>query len=298
MFGSQDLGQYSPSMLETDWKKNQAKLILCTALSCLLIGRAWQHLFWDAPFRTLFWNEEFLKSFIESTFNLSWHEYVTHPFVDKGIQLIVKLFGLFYTIGIFVTWKYKSDKKCTGLYLVLLSCSLLFLAILETIEKFLYIGMFLEHVIQFSTPIIAYYFYTNKKLLFKKIIILKLIIACTFIGHGLFALGLHPVPGNFIDMFVIVFGASEETARLCLKIAGSFDILASILLFIPRFTQKTLYMMVCWGGLTGLARILAHLDFQLIVFSGHQWILEFFVRIPHALIPLFLLTLLKENEKI
>ncbi len=283
-------------MQETDWKTNKVKVVLLVALSCLLLGRAWQHLFWDAPYRAIFWNEEFLKPIVESFTNLTWHQYVTHPHIDQFIQYGIKVVGIFYLLGSFLCWKLNSKKKWMGIYLIILSFSLIVLALLETIEKFLYFGMFLEHVIQFSTPLLTYLLIFKTSIIKKYKIILKIIIACTFIGHGLFAIGYYPIPGLFIDMIVIVFGSSEETAKLFLTMAGVFDLLAASLLFIPFLTISILYLMTFWGGITAFARIIAHVDFELASFSSHQWILETLVRIPHALIPMMAIMIFRNKK--
>jgi hypothetical protein len=296
MYGPQVQDLFLQSMLESDWKKNKVKLLLLAALSCLLLGRVWQHLFWDAPYRTIFWNEEFLKPVINTLTNLTWHQYVTHPLVDQFIQYFIKMIGIFYALGLYVCWKLDHQKKWMGNYLLVLFLSLLFLAILQTIEKFLYAGMFLEQAIQFSTPLILYLAYFKTKYFLKYKIALKIIIACTFIGHGLFAIGFYPVPGSFIDMVVTVFGASESTARLFLKTVGCLDLAAAGLLFIPALTIPMLYFMTFWGGATALARIIAHIDFELFSFTGHQWVLETLVRIPHALIPLMAIFIF-QNKK-
>jgi hypothetical protein len=284
-------------MLETDWKTSSAKTLLLTALSCLLIGRAWQHLLWDAPFRTLLWNQEWLAPIIETMTNISWHEYVTSSLTDQIIQYLIKLNGVFYLIGLFVCWKINSKSKWIKSYLILASISLCFLALLKTIEKFFFFGMFLEHMIQFSTPLIVYFFLFKTRLFVKYKMILKVIMACTFIGHGLFAIGYYPVPGHFIDMIVNVFGTNEGFARQLLKVAGALDILASILLFVPSLTRSMLCFMTLWGGATALARLIAHVDFNLISFTGNQWVWEALVRVPHALIPCFALYLFPKYKK-
>ena len=146
-------------MLETDWKKTPVKIVLLTAFCCLLIGRAWQHLFWDAPFRAVLWNQEWLAPVIETMTNMSWNEYVTSSFVDQTIQYLIKLTGVFYLIGLLVCWKINSRSKWIQRYLIAVSVSLCLLAILETMEKFFFLGMFLEHVIQMTTPLIVLFLF-------------------------------------------------------------------------------------------------------------------------------------------
>ena len=271
------------------------------ALVSLLLGRAWQHLFWDAPFRTLLWNEELLKFFVEKFTTLSWHQYVTSEKVDQGIQNLIKIFGSFYLFGAFISY-FAVKKKIWALnYIFVTGLGLVFLGLLSWAEKFFYFGMLFEHSIQMATPFIFYLFFlkdpwitprTDQKML----LILKVSIALTFIGHGLFAIGFYPVPGHFIDMLINVFGCSEKSAKTFLMIMGTIDIISSIGLFIRPIRIFSLWFMIGWGAITAMARITAHLDFQLLAFTGNQWVYEMMVRLPHALIPLFLLFKLREEN--
>jgi len=42
--------------------------VLRISCCCLLVGRAWQHLFWDAPFRAFLWDEHLLQGIVEGFF--------------------------------------------------------------------------------------------------------------------------------------------------------------------------------------------------------------------------------------
>tara|TARA_B100000927_G_C16350121_1_gene422940 strand:+ start:87 stop:512 length:426 start_codon:yes stop_codon:yes gene_type:complete len=116
---------------------------------------------------------------------------------------------------------------------------------------------------------------------------LLLLIACffTFLGHGLEAIfGL----GKFIDYILYVnqiigVGAelTENEAKIALRIIGALDILSSFLL-LSRYKKIGLKFMVLWGLMTAVMRLLYY-DFSMFGVS------EFFLRIPHWIIPLMLL---------
>ena len=46
--------------------------VLRLATFALFAGRAWQHLFWDAPFRALLWDKETMENFDEFKRSLEW----------------------------------------------------------------------------------------------------------------------------------------------------------------------------------------------------------------------------------
>ena len=118
----------------------------------------------------------------------------------------------------------------------------------------------------------------------------------TFVGHALFAIGFHPVPGNFIDMLISILGVSEDTAVELLLLAGCIDITASVLLFVKETERYALFFMIFWGAATAFARIFANFNIDLAYASGLQWIPETIYRFPHSLIPLGLYLYLREQR--
>ncbi len=275
------------------------KLILKISLLFLLLGRSWQHLFWDAPFRVILWNEALLKAPVEFLTSMTWHQYATSKSLDQFIQYFIKGMGLFYGVGLFIVVLIRGDykKKWQGVYLLLVFMNLLFLAFLGFMEKFFYVGMLFEYMAQVSVPLLVYFAFFREDLLFKYLPLFKLCLALTFVGHGLFAIGYYPVPGHFVDMIVTVIGLTEGQSKVLLKVMGLLDIVAALFLFIRPLLFKALYFMVFWGGVTALARVLAHLDLDQFVFTSHQWVLETLVRVPHALVPLAFIFLERHMKK-
>ena len=87
-----------------------AKRILRISVFSVFLGRAWQHLFWDAPYRTLFWDEELLQPLIENIFNISWSKYVTAASTDLWIQNCVFYTGVLYLLGAISVLFYENYK--------------------------------------------------------------------------------------------------------------------------------------------------------------------------------------------
>jgi hypothetical protein len=69
--------------------------ILKAATFLLFAGRAWQHLFWDAPFRELLWDQAIMESIVLSLRGGTWEEYVTSENTDHFIGTLVFGFGIF-----------------------------------------------------------------------------------------------------------------------------------------------------------------------------------------------------------
>ncbi|GAA4275844.1 hypothetical protein [Aquimarina mytili] len=268
------------------------KLISILKLSTFLIflGRAYQHIVWDAPYRTFLWDEAILKGVVENTFGVTWNDYVTSLSAANTISFSIKTIGVFYLLCAIVTLLIKPNMKKLGKFFLLGgSIGLFILAILYCKEKFLHVGQFFEYMIQFMTPVLLYMMLFTS-LEFKKIRLIALIaIALTFSCHGLYAVGYYPRPGTFIDMTLNTLPISEPSAHVMLKIAGILDFVVAIAIFIPRISYAALVYAFIWGGLTATARLVGHFHIEFLWNSFSQWTWEMLIRLPHALIPLFVL---------
>jgi hypothetical protein len=260
--------------------------ILRLATFLLFAGRAWQHLFWDAPFRALLWDKNAMESVVLSLRGGTWQEYVTSAGTDQFIQTTIIGFGIFYAFMAIVTlFIGKHQKPFFWLY-IFSSVSLAFLAFLYCKEKFYHIGQFLEYSIQFLLPLFFYYSITKKIKPSKLLLFLKISIALTFSAHGLYAIGFYPQPGVFVDMLINILHISESTAKDFLVVAGALDFIVAVTIFIPPLAKYSLLYAALWGGLTALARICANFYWDFALDSLHQNLHETLYRLPHMLIPL------------
>ena len=263
--------------------ESSLELILRLSTFFVLLGRGIQHLFFDAPYRILLWNEGLLSP-IFNLFGWSWTEYVTSPLTDRMINASITSVGVVLLLtSLIVVFNYKRGSKLiflSGVYLV-------FLSALYMMSKYFIPAQFIEYSAQMFSPFALLLFW-NKGESYRLILLTRVAVALTFIGHGSYALGIFPVPGNFIDMVITILGCSESTARLFLMLMGSLDFLAAVLLFIPLVDQWALGFCCMWGVLTSLARIGEESVFGLshtLLTLGH----EFIMRAPHFLLPLFLI---------
>ncbi|MBQ0732696.1 DoxX-like family protein [Aquimarina celericrescens] len=275
-------------------KNSKALIILYISVFLIFFGRAWQHLFWDAPYRSFFWDEALLQPIVEGIFNISWKDYVTSSTTDNFIQGIIRANGMLYLIASICALSAKMlNTRWIRIPILFGGVSLVILAILLTKEKFYHGAQFFEHSIQFGLPFVLLYSFRNNSEE-KIILVLKILIAVTFISHGLYAFGFYPVPGKFVDMVIHIFGFTESTAIIFLYIAGILDFILAVLIFVPRITVYALWYAVIWGLLTALARIVANFYVDFPLDSIHQNLYETLYRIPHGLAPFILLILLEK----
>lgn len=268
--------------------KIRSVLLLCVLT--VFFGRAWQFLFWDAPYRTLFWDENLLKSLVESILNISWYEYVTSSSTDNFINNLVLGTGFVFFFAAIGSVIYLTKKTKLSKFLVQLGgFNLVFLSFLLMKDKYYQFGQFFEHSIQFSVPFVFLLNVNDEKRDLKNL--LKILIAVVFVSHGLYAIGYYPVPGNFQDMVIQIFSFSEENARLFLKFAGVLDFVVALAIFIPKTAKVALVYAVVWGLLTAFARIVANFQIDFFWQTIHQELYGTLYRLSHGLIPLIVLIL-------
>lgn len=285
--------------MKTDVRSNTdpEKIIILSTL-CLLFGRAWQHLFWDAPFRTFLWDQDYMENIILSFTRFeTWNKYVTSPISDQWIDRSIIFVGVVFFISFLLLFFYKRPRRLLRSMLTLSALLLTILTICYWKEKFYQVGQLIEYSSQVICPFLVIYILFKKVEFIKLIIPIKIAIALTFIGHGLYAIGFHPQPGYFVDMILNIFPISEPAAKSILHFAGVLDFIAAILLFIPTTFRWALWYIFIWAVLTSMARIVSHIDLNQFISSTHQWFFEVLIRVPHFGLPLSLLILNKRLNK-
>lgn len=271
-------------------------IIVQIATVFLFLGRGWQHVFWDAPYRALLWDENWMSDIVEAVLNMSWENYITSSEIDHKIQSFIKGLGWFYFLCGFMAIFIQKWKRVAGVFMILGSISLTFLAALYCKEKFFSVGQFFEYSIQFSTPVLLFMMVKQERMCERIVLFLKIIIAMTFICHGLYAINYYPRPGFFVDMTLNVLNISESNAELFLTTAGILDFVIGIGVFLPfRYSKWILIYAVFWGLMTTVARIWANIYFDFFWESLHQWWYEAAYRFSHFLIPLTLFLFLKDE---
>lgn len=279
--------------------KKKLILFLQIATICVFLGRAWQHFVWDAPFRTILWDEEIMKGIIESLFATSWDEYITSPVTDENTQNLIKAFGWFYLCCAFMVVMIKKWKKLAGVFMWMGAASLVLLAMLYCKEKFYSLGQFFEYALQFSAPLFLYYAVRSKLSAKRFTFYLKIAVALTFVCHGLYAIGYYPRPGYFTEMTMNILGVEEGRAIQFLKLAGILDFVIGVGIFLPnRIAKWIILYAVIWGFFTTIARVWAYVEIDYFLQTMKQWFHETIFRVPHFLLPLtlYLMVIPKTKE--
>ncbi len=274
-------------------------MLVQIATVCVFAGRAYQHLFWDAPFREFLWDPFWMKSFVEKILGMSWEQYVTHPAGDVWIQRLIFAEGIFYTLctaaAIFIR------RLPTGAKWLLWvgSANLVILAFLYQKDHFYHVGQFFEYTLQFTSPVFLLLILKKKSITPGMVFWMKVALALTFTCHGLYALGYYPRPGTFYVMTHHIFGFGQTGMVHFLNLAGALDLLIAGGVFIPwRGARWLLAYAAVWGLLTSLARICGNFFWEFPLESLHQWTHEAVVRLPHFLIPLALFLWVKNSRPI
>lgn len=271
---------------------NTKTITLFLKISCffIFIGRAYQHLFWDAPFRSLLWDQNLLEPIIDGIFNLSWNDYVTSLEVDNYIQQAIRITGILYIIcAILILVIHQHSKQWIKNIICIGGINLVLLSLLITKDKFYHLAMFFEHSIQFCLPFVLLYFLKNKNR-YRLQSILKIILALAFVCHGLYAIGaLYPLPANFVTMTLNILPIDEPTAKLLLLVMGIIDFVIAIGVFVPKIAKPFLIYATFWGIATALARLISPLTYGFSLDIFHQYLYLVLYRIPHGLVPLLIL---------
>ena len=267
------------------------------AISCLwwgsallLLARGWQYIYWDSPLRVLVWDEDAFSGVVQRL-GWSWTDWVTSQRVSGWIEAWTISLGVVLVLGIvgLLLWARKRDWSNLARALILTATAVLLLhVVLETKGHYWRVGHFAELSLQWTTPIL-FLLITTRSINYQLVdYALRIMIALTFIGHGLYAYGYYPVPGHFQQMMISGFGVDNEGALLLLKIAGIFDFIAAALIFLPARGVRNfaIWYIIIWGFLTALARLWSYSGFSSWEYLISHWFPAFLVRSEHFLVPL------------
>lgn len=290
--------------------------LLWLALTLSALGRGWLHFTKDSPYWSLFWSEELVSPLL-GLIGVEWSSYVESATVEATLNTISMGLGLLYIVLSVVTARASAELLRTGerpfrsplvqrsLWL-LLGLQLVYVST-YWLGKSLYFPIWLEQSTLIALPWLCLStglrgedqtraqstddLYLSRA----PITVTRLALSCTFIGHGMFALGLYPVPEDYLVMVMRTFGCSQQSAQTMLWWAGALDVLAAIAVWTPRrylrVRWSALTYMLAWGAITACARVVGHWGLGTFTDTVWYWLPELMLRLPHALIPWWLLTL-------
>ncbi|MEL7530739.1 MAG: hypothetical protein AAFN10_05495 [Bacteroidota bacterium] len=259
-------------------ERSAAKRILQALTVLLLLGWAWQLWRWTIP----------LAQFVQSIFpELSTQAIATF---QQAWGLTLGLCGLVALMP-----EGKRSQRVTKLAMGFASLSLLLIFLLMFRAKSYQWGNLIEHSIQCALPLVYAYFCFQEYDL-RSQWILRILIAATFFGHGLYAIGYYDVPSNYLQMVHNIFAWEPASAERFLFAAGVLDMITVVGLFIPQLWRYVLYYAIVWGFMTAMARVVAYWDGSIWLESLDIWLNQTLIRLGHGGIPLVLCLLERDRR--
>ena len=288
------------AFFNTKIQEDSRLVFMLTRLAVIgvFLGRAWQHLRWDAPYRDLLWDEKWIGPLVKYLGYPDWQAYVTDPATDQFIQQLIQGIGWFYILCALAAFFLLRLGRLARVILFIGGISLIILAALYTKEKFFFLGQFLEYTLQWSSPFFLIFLARDQTITKWYLLGLKIAIAFTFICHGLYAVGYYPRPEVFQTMVINILGLNNELATKFLNLAGILDFIFSMALFLPwrSVTIGATAYLCFWGIMTTIARVWAFVHWEFLGSGLAQWLHESIYRFPHFLMPVVLLILLKKRS--
>ena len=284
----------------------------------VFFGRAYQHFFRDAPLRVLLWDEELMSPILEK-FGIGWQDYATNPQTEKNIIFLTQSIGILYFIAaISVFFIKKNDmiasnagkvlnlasvgktnviSKVSHFLVILATINLTILAFCYTKDKFFHAGQFLEYAMQIGSPIALLLYGKINEIRF--LFFVKTLCAFTFVCHGLYAMNFYTTPVDFVSMTMNGFNLEENAAKTFLYYIGIADIIASILIFLPKINKIALIYMIIWGFLTSISRVYGYWHEGMFLSTLQQYWFHSLYRFCHFLLPMvcFFIEINKNQEK-
>ncbi|MFC4995115.1 hypothetical protein [Rubritalea tangerina] len=265
--------------------------LLQLAVAVTFAARGWLMYRWDSHIRGLIWNEEAVAPLLAKVSDVSWEDFAleSDPYITGGIEFL----GIALMVGAFLTLLMRIP------YFAIFKWALIPLwaiVALDSYSNFFDVhyqeGMLIEYALQVGLPLLFLWV-----LVFPRQLVAWGWVACClasmcFIGHGLYAVGHHPVPWLFQNMTMEILGVGESAAKGWLYLMGVLDFIVAIGVLVPWLRKPSLVYMVFWGGVTSIARVLAHYEPAEKFYGMDPWVAEMFVRCSHWLVPLLVLMLL------
>jgi len=257
-----------------------------------LLGYAWLCFTGKTPLSVLYWNEQWLSGAVQVLSGMTWKAYLASPATARFWQWVEWGMGILMVISAISVIGVKRIPRISAAFLFAGAFIILLFSVLYGFDKIFIWVQTPEYALQWGTPMLLAIGLLTKNQ-FRILSGLRIVAAITFAAHGLYALGIVPRPGNFVEMTMSILHVSQNTAGHFLTIAGAIDLLAAVLVLIPfpKWQRAALMYMVIWGLLTTLARWAAYVHFDLPWWPQTllAWTPEVLIRTSHFLIPLALL---------
>lgn len=277
-------------------EKQDQLLLLYLRLGAFLcfMGWAWVHFYWQAPYGVLLWNDN-IFSFLERL-GVTWEEFVGTGGGDGWVQKWSSRIGWLYLACAILSLAVRSVTRFQMIGLLGGSLLLVILTYAKFVKAQYQLPMFVEHGGQMLIPVLlvfALFFGIRHRATVNTAIVAFIM---TFAGHGVYAIGVWPTPGNFYAMTTVILHLEYEAAQIFLYIVGALDFVICVGLFVPSIRCASALYGAAWGLITALARPVAGMSLSLNYWGADQFLHEAILRAPHFLIPLYLFSLWKQSS--
>lgn len=286
---------FSASMSEPGRTSDSALLLVLRASAVLCFaGWTWGHLYWEGPYGILLWQDSTYE--LAERWGISWDEFVGSGSGDGWVQTAISGIGWVYaglTVLAVTVGRRSYLQMCA---LVLGSGLLTVLSYAKYVATERQLPMLIEHGGQILSPVLlvaALSLGVRHRLTEA---IARTAVVATFAGHGAYATGWWPTPGNYHAMVLLILGLDYDPASVLLRWAGLLDFAVCALLFVPPLQRIAAGYAAGWGFVTALARPVAGMSWDLNYWGADQFVHEALLRAPHFLIPLYLFLLLRRSH--
>lgn len=238
------------------------------------------------------------------SFNISTEVIFANGSPTVGFLAFLNITGLIFLLTAFLClWKLLSKHpfpKIFNILFVLSAVLILAHAYASFIQSKLHYNVPFEYFTRIALPFLCLVISLNSFSKNKKDKILErtlpVVIAITFLAHGLYAIQFLPIPQDFLLMTTNILRTPRSTTINILYVVGVLDILLFIGIFIKRVRKYFLYYAIIWGFLTALARLVAYYNPSDFDNYLNVWVPQFLVRSGHYLLPLALLLLYNQKN--
>jgi hypothetical protein len=234
-----------------------------------------------------------MEGFVLKVFGLDWTAWATSPVVEANLKLTTQWIGVFFVLCAVAATMATPRRIWTHVCLGMGALVLAVIAFAVYRDKMLRMVEFFELACMISAPL-ALLSATRREGGQERFLRhgLSAVVAATFAGHGFYAVGFHPLPGEWVTMVMTILHVSEPAAVNLLFAAGVLDFLVAAGIFIPGLRTASAVYAAGWGLLTAAARTRANVQLENFHEAAAFWIPETLVRLPNGLIPLVVAVLL------
>lgn len=273
----------------------KANVWLLVFVVIFLVTRLWQHFFWNQHTVSSIYEEHFFRLVLVK----KWGLYNIETYRRAYLLDFVRKIGWIYPIALVSLLFLKKAKWFPIIMSIVIAIAIFMMPYSKLILLRNHYNLLMEYFIQALSMLILVFAVTKLVNRATIILITKIAIALTFIGHGLYALNLYPIPSNFMFMTTQLTIDNEVSVSRFLILMGILDLIVAILLFLPnkRLQQIALLYCIAWGFATATARIACYFSPDTVLFSLNRWLPETTYRLLHGGLPLFLLLFMSAPRK-